>query len=213
MVSLAVFDFDGTLADTMDAYIQICNDLLEEFGHARLSDAQIQQVRNEGPRAALKEIKFPMWKLPTMIKRTRKALREQYPSVETFPGVSDQLQKLRDNKVSMGILTSNSPENIEPFLTKHKFHKYFEFIYSKSSLYGKARHLKKIAKTQKVDFRHIVLIGDEVRDIEAANKVGAKSIAVTWGANTRQALKTAQPDAVVTEVDQIAGTVLQLLAN
>ena len=43
----------------------------------------------------------------------------------------------------------------------------------------------------------VYFVGDEVRDIEAGKKAGIKTIAVSWGYNTKDALAKEQPDYII----------------
>ena len=210
-MKLVVFDFDGTLADTIEEYMVICNDILEEMGYPRLSAEKIEELRHVGPKEALKIINFPKHKLPFLLRRSRDLLQQHYPELKAYPGIVDELKKLKKQGAVMGILTSNSLENVEPFLTQQNLRQYFTFIHCKSSFFGKKRHLKKILKTQKANPRECVFIGDEVRDVEAARGAGAHVIAVTWGATGRAPLVAAQPEAIIERVDEISESVDRLL--
>lgn len=46
-------------------------------------------------------------------------------------------------------------------------------------------------------------VGDEVRDIEACQKVGIKIAAVTWGLNTKEALERYHPDSLIDKPQQL----------
>ncbi|MCX6820719.1 MAG: HAD hydrolase-like protein, partial [Candidatus Aenigmarchaeota archaeon] len=63
-----------------------------------------------------------------------------------------------------------------------------------SPLLGKARRIKAIMKKHGYGRADVVYVGDEVRDIEAARKVGVKVIAVGWGINKSRRLKAEKPD-------------------
>jgi len=52
-----------------------------------------------------------------------------------------------------------------------------------------------------------VYVGDEVRDIEAARKVGIKVIVVGWGFNKTRRLKAAKPNFFVTRPSQLVAAV------
>ena len=73
---------------------------------------------------------------------------------------------------------------------------YFGFVEGGSSLFGKARHLRRIIKTELggLTAKSIVYVGDETRDIEAAKKVGALSAGVTWGVARQQVIAAASAD-------------------
>ena len=49
---------------------------------------------------------------------------------------------------------------------------------------------------------------DEVRDIEAARKSGIKSVAVTWGYNSKDALLKENPDFLINSPDELRNIII-----
>ncbi len=84
---------------------------------------------------------------------------------------------------SLGILTSNSSENVISWLEIHKIGHLFDFIHAESSYFGKKHILKKLTKSYKMDSSQTFYVGDETRD--SARKC---NIAVTWGLTQKQLL-------------------------
>jgi len=104
------------------------------------------------------------------------------------PDLKLVLEKLRKQGLTLGILTSNSKENVELFLKKNELNM-FEFIYADKSLFGKDRVMKKMMKEKGIASKDIIYIGDEVRDWEACKKVGIEMIGVAWGFNSEKLLR------------------------
>ena len=57
--SVVIFDFDGTIANTLDSIIQIMNNLSDEFGFRKIREDDVQYLRGKRP----KEILKPPWNL------------------------------------------------------------------------------------------------------------------------------------------------------
>jgi phosphoglycolate phosphatase-like HAD superfamily hydrolase len=55
-----------------------------------------------------------------------------------------------------------------------------------------------VLREQSLQPADILYVGDEVRDVEACQKVGVKIIAVTWGLNSQEALEKAGAETVST---------------
>ena len=71
---------------------------------------------------------------------------------------------------------------------------FFDFIYTGKSVFGKSHMINKVIKQRMIGKNDVVYVCDEVRDLEAARKSGIKSIAVTWGYNTKNVLVKENPD-------------------
>ncbi len=107
--------------------------------------------------------------------------------------MKEALGELRNHTESFGILTSNSTANVDVFLRNHGIRDLFEFVSSTSKLTGKARHLRAIRKTFSLKHTEMLYIGDELRDVKAAQKAKIPHAAVSWGFNSRESLAKANP--------------------
>ena len=99
-------------------------------------------------------------------------------------------------------MTSNTKEGVQAFLANHQL-QYFEFIFAPDSLFGKAKVIRKILSHEALSPQEVIMIGDELRDVEAANKAGVESIAVTWGFNTQQVLERGEPNHLIMNPSQL----------
>ncbi len=182
-----IFDFDGTIADSIDANFKVINNLALKYKFAEIS---IEDIRNKEMKENFKEAKVPLIKLPLIIEEAMKEVREE--KILPFKDVPSVLRKLKE-KYNLGIVTANLKENAETFLRENEL-EVFDFVHS-STLFSKHAAIKKVIK----DFNifDAYYIGDETRDIEAARKAGIKSIAVAWGYNSKELLKKHSPDFLV----------------
>jgi len=71
-------------------------------------------------------------------------------------------------------------------------------------LFGKGKALKRILRAEKLERADVLYVGDEVRDIEAAQRAGVKCAAVTWGFHAADLLRTANPDFVLETPGELA---------
>ena len=60
---------------------------------------------------------------------------------------------------------------------------------------------------QNLHVSELVYVCDETRDVQAARKAGLRSIAVTWGFNSRKALEKAGPDFIIDQPDELLGII------
>ena len=112
-----------------------------------------------------------------------------------------------DEHFQIGILTSNTQENVKQFLGKNELN-FFDFIRTGKSVFGKSHIINKIIKQRHASKSEAFYVCDEVRDIEAAKKSGIKSIAVTWGYNTKDALIKENPDFLVNSPDELRNIII-----
>ena len=70
-------------------------------------------------------------------------------------------------------------------------------MHSTTTIWSKHHSLAKLIKSRGFLRENVLYIGDETRDISAARKCGIRSVAVSWGYNSRKALSADSPDYLV----------------
>lgn len=193
-----IFDFDGTLADTLKPLLAIANGLAAEFDFAPMDEAEFQRWRTLSTQEILQEGRLSLWKLPRLVRRVRREQQQIMPQIEMIEGLREVLLALKARGDRLGIATSNSSENIQVFLEKNDLLGVFEFTQCGISLLGKARVLRRLVQRYAIDPAQTFYVGDEVRDMQAARQVGLQPVGVSWGFNTAEALRGAQADFVLT---------------
>lgn len=188
MIKEVVFDFDGTIGLTLDLSVEILNGLVSELGYRQINNKDIKVFRTQGWKKALKGVNFPLWKVPKVGMKVQTELHKQMEKIKMVKGLKEVLEKILKKNLVLGILTSNTKENVEKFCKKNSLDM-FKYVYSEKSLFGKEKGIKKLLKERKLKKDEIIYIGDEVRDWEACQKVGVKMIGVSWGFNDKKLLK------------------------
>ncbi|RJR24201.1 HAD family hydrolase [Candidatus Microgenomates bacterium] len=202
MYKTVIFDFDGTVADSLKTSLRIFNQISVDFGLPPLSPSQKKEFRNQSARELIKQQKIPLLKLIRIVKAVQKETKKHLNEISPIKGMTDVFKKLKKSGKKIGIITSNSKENVQLFLKHHAISE-IDFIHSESNLLGKAKVIKDLLKKQKLNSKEIIYIGDEVRDIEAAQRAGISVIAVTWGLNSKERLHKSKPDFLVSKPEEI----------
>jgi phosphoglycolate phosphatase len=202
-VRTAIFDFDGTIADTFDAVVRVLNALAQEFGYHTASPSEVEQLRGLPPVEVAQRLGVTWTKVPKIAARVRKGMMHSMPQVAPCAGVPEALQVLREQGLSIGLLTSNSRENVDVFLDNHPLR--FDFISTGSGLWSKHRRLTAVLRRRGLAAAETAYIGDEVRDIEAGRKLGARVIAVGWGYTSPELLREHKPDALILRASELVG--------
>lgn len=198
-----IFDFDGTLVDSFGKAVEKFNVLADEFNFKRVHPTEIPELRNLTSKEFIQYLKIPLYKIPQILYSARKQMNNEMSALKSFANLPQILQKIHDANFSLGILTSNSKENVIAWLEANKIKNLFDFIHIESNFFGKTRILKKILKRYKINKLQAFYIGDETRDIDAAKQSGIHSVAVTWGFNSEKVLLQHQPDYVVKTPDDL----------
>ena len=187
-----IFDFDGTIADTFDVMLKVSRLLAQEFGFHSIESHEIESFRDKTSLQVLASLKIPFFKIPRILKKARSEFSKEMSFVKPFPDIGQTLFKLKPLSQKMGIITTNSQKNVKNFLENYDLN-VFDFITTTSKISQKYQELKKL-RSQTALKTTLLYIGDETRDVEAAKRAGATSIAVTWGYNSLKALQSCQPD-------------------
>ncbi len=210
-VSVVIFDFDGTLADTFQAGFEILNQLAEKYGYRPLLEEDVEGARDFSTRGLMRHLGVPTRKLPAISRHGVKLLRGRIHSIQPLPDVVEMLRALVDRGLRLGVVTSNSEENVGIFAKNHGL-EIFEFVRSSSRLMGKGREIKQVMRANGFGIEDALYVGDETRDIEACRGIGMRCAAVTWGYNSRRALEEQVPYAIVDSPTDLLTLVDSLVA-
>lgn len=177
---LAIFDFDGTLADSFPWFLKAIDEGALRFGYRRLAAAELEALRGQHARAVMAALGVPAWKLPRIMGFMRRRMGEQIDGIRLFPGVEAMLERLVDRGVQVALLTSNSEANVRRVLGERNAARIAHYACG-VSLFGKQARIARLLKAATIPREAAILIGDELRDGEAANAAGIEFGAVEWG--------------------------------
>ncbi|MFZ5376570.1 MAG: HAD-IA family hydrolase [Patescibacteria group bacterium] len=212
MRKTVIFDFDGTIANTWEMVGELLEIIAPEFGYEVLSESELLNLRDLGLKSVLKKLKIPWWQVPRMALRINQEIGKRLAKLRPIDDISEVLTQLATN-YSLGIVSSNRRDNIVRFLELYNL-EFFDFVYSEKSLFGKDKMLLSVIKKHKLTKDQVIYVGDEVRDLEAANKVGVKMVAVEWGLNSSVAFakQKKQPASQVSSPAMLPMAVSQIFA-
>jgi HAD superfamily hydrolase (TIGR01549 family) len=191
-----IFDFDGTIADTLSAIIRLVNEHASEFNIKPLGDKDVEELRGMSNIDIIKRYRIPLIKVPYMVLHGQKELNQRINEMTLFPGIKDLVLGLKGLGFRLGILTSNSRENVQKFLRAQTL-EVFDFIHAEQNFFGKNWALLHLLKKHGLKKDEVLYVGDEVRDIEACQKVGVPVVAVSWGFHRRHLLAAKKPTYLV----------------
>ena len=115
-VKFAIFDFDGTLADSLPWLLKSFDQVAEAYNFKKLEHEELDQVRHFNMHQLLAHYGIPTWKLPFIMRHLRLLMRREIESIKPVPGIQAALRGLAERGVVLGVLTSNSRVNVRRVL-------------------------------------------------------------------------------------------------
>jgi phosphoglycolate phosphatase len=203
MYKLVIFDFDGTLADSSRWLARELPPLAVRFGFRQVCEAEIETLRSKHTREILEYLGVSRWKLPFIARRLRQRMGQDAAEIQLFPGAKALLRRLAGQGVVLGVVSSNSAENVRRILGPEAA-ALVEHYECGAALFGKAAKFRKVVRRARVKPCETLCIGDETRDIEAARQAGLASGAVVWGYARRELLASRAPTWLFETPDDVA---------
>jgi phosphoglycolate phosphatase len=198
-----IFDFDGTIADTVDALVSIANRLAVEFGYIQITPEQLAFLKNLTSREIIKYSGVSLIKIPFLVKKVKAELKNKIHELKPIPGIQEALIELQGEGYKLGIITSNSKDNVTAFLKINQLDNLFDFIYSGVTIFGKTTIINNVLRQKQLKPQAVIYVGDETRDIEASKKANIQVIAVTWGFNSPEALAKQNPNFLIHQPSEL----------
>ena len=198
-MALVIFDYDGVLADTLDDLLVFgqaaCNKLGVKHLVTRddLSNLQVMSFASYG-----RACQVPEHLVDEFVKICLNLFAEKKSPPAIFAGLSDVIRRLSVNHV-IAIVTTNSSQNVNAFLVKHRLDNLVHAVYGVDSPGSKAQKIS-MAQNRLLEKRtqeSVFMVGDSLSDILAAKEASVTSIAVTWGHQSLENLLRGNPDYLV----------------
>jgi phosphoglycolate phosphatase len=199
---LALFDFDGTLADSQDWFLGIFDQVADRFGYRRLAPGDRERLRGLETKAILHDLGVPTWKLPMIAKHVRGLASRDIDQIRLFPGAAGMLAELKSGGVPAAVVTSNDEGNVRRVLGAAAAH--VAHFACGASLFGKASKIRGVLKAMRAEKRGAIFVGDEIRDAAAARDVGIDVGLVAWGYADPDFLRSLSPTLFFERMEEIA---------
>ncbi len=209
MLQAAIFDWDGTLADTRRAIVLSFQQVLSEIN---LEVPVVSIERRIGIGAAdtfreiLKAAKRPVDEqvVKQLVERKSQLQCQRAKEVALFEGSKELLESLHC-KVKVGLASMNSRQVVMHLLTLNKLVDCFDVVLTVETV----SHSKpdpeiflKTAKRLDVKVEACVVFEDSIFGVKAAKAAGMRCIAVTTGAYKANELQAESPDLVIKNLSE-----------
>jgi phosphoglycolate phosphatase len=198
---LAIFDFDGTLADSLDWFRASFHDVIARFDLTPVTAEELEQMRGLSPREMMARLNVSMWQLPAIVSDMRKRKLAAASETSLFAGIPAMLSDLQRLGIKTAIVSSDSEASVRQVLGPTTVH--ITRFDCGAAVFGKHWKFRRVARKLGAKPSETICIGDEIRDIEAAKAAGMDSGAVAWGYALPAALQAAGPTHLFNSIEEM----------
>ncbi|WP_067146200.1 phosphoglycolate phosphatase [Pseudotamlana agarivorans] len=207
--NLIIFDFDGTLINSIPDLTLAVNKMLKHYQASPLSIEEVTPFIGNG---AMSLVKRALAKGLPQKELTEDFLDEAFQVYlaayeadtckDTFmyPGVLETLNDLKSKGYKLAICTNKPYGFIEPILDKLEIKAFFELWVGEDSLPEKKPHalpLHHLVEAMQTTVENSIMVGDSKNDILAAQNAKMDSIGVSYGYNYNENIADYHPTVVV----------------
>ncbi len=205
---LLLWDFDGTLADTLPLALDLWNRFALRRGFEPVRD--VTAARHMTMVQFLKAHRIPARQIPAVFPEFLRTVRSSIRHAPLFSGIPDVLRQLRAGGWRHAIVSSNAPSVIHDCLQHNSASDLFETVIGTSRLFGKGHRIRQTIRKLGARSAECLYIGDELRDVEAAREADVRVGCVSWGLNTAELLTTVSPEFIAHEPADLIGLIENL---
>jgi len=209
MFKCAIFDFDGTLADTNAGIVATFRKTVESLSIPCPSDEKISSTiglaLGDNFRMSLPGISEEM--VEKCVTTYRRIFDEiALPGIYAFDGVVDTLNTLKNNGIRLAIATSRSHRSLSMICESLGLSDTFETIVAADDVVNHKPAPDAVLMNLEalgVDAGDALVIGDTVFDLQMGQAAGCKVCGVTWGNHPRARLEEAAPDYIIDSMQEL----------
>ena len=199
---LAIFDFDGTLADSLPWFRASFHDVIARFDLTPVSANELEGLRGLSAREIMARLNVSMWQLPAIVSDMRKRKLAAASETSLFAGIPGMLSDLQRLGIKTAIVSSDSEASVRQVLGPTTTQ--ITLFDCGATLFGKHWKFRRVARKLGVKPSETICIGDEIRDIDAAKAAGMDSGAVAWGYALPAALQAAGPTHLFNSIEEMS---------
>jgi phosphoglycolate phosphatase len=198
---LAIFDFDGTLADSLPWFRASFQETITRFGLTPTTSEELESMRGLSGREIMARLGVSMWQLPAIANDMRKRKLAAASQISLFDGILAMLSDLQRLNIKTAIVSSDSEASIRQVLGPAT--DLIAGFDCGAAMFGKHWKFRRVARRLGIKPAETICIGDEIRDIEAAKAAEMDSGAVAWGFALPAALQAAGPTHLFNSIEEM----------
>ncbi len=212
MLKLVIFDFDGTLCDSIPLCIRAFRAAIEPLAGRAVSDQEIIATFGPSEEGTIQAL------IPAYLEEGTAAYLRCYEAFHedcrVFPGMRELLANLREKGLKTALVTGKGAKSCVISLQKLGLSPLLDGVETGSPEGPcKPAGMKRLLAQFEVRPEEAVYIGDAVSDIQASREAGIGVISAAWCASAEWAeLEAAHPDGLCRNVGELR-TLLEKLSG
>ena len=211
MYKYVLFDFDGTVYDTVEGITKSVQYALAKHGIA----SELTELRCFAGPPLVDKFMEVYHVSEEQARRLVEDYRERYRPIgllecQLFDGMKELLTKLRENGIKTAITTMKPQEMAEMLLEREGMIPLFDVIYGStlSQNVSKQALVEKAMDTLGADREQTILVGDTKYDIHGAHQAGILAVGVRYGYAAENELEDAGADFIVDTMEELQSFLL-----
>jgi phosphoglycolate phosphatase len=213
---LLIFDFDGTLIDSVPDLADALNKMLIQLNKEPFHESTIRYWVGNGAQTLVKRAlvgsdDISDFKEDAYFSNALRIFLEFYKQncaekTTLYPNVKTTLEKLKTDGYELAIVTNKPYIFIEPILKKLDLDRLFSLYLGGDSLDEKkpsAKPLLYLCEKLHYNTEDTLMIGDSKNDIIAANNAKMDSIAVSYGYNYGEDIALYSPSIIIQDFNEM----------
>ncbi|GGC74508.1 HAD family hydrolase [Marinobacter halophilus] len=207
-VKVVIFDWDGTLIDSVDHIADSLHQAATDLGYPELEREAYRDIIGLGMIEALERL-YPGLSREEMVR-----IREGYAGYffqkvttpqNVFEGIAPMIADLRGIGRGCSVATGKSRRGLEGALTSSGLGVHFDITRCADETRSKPDPLmlEEILSFYGYAPEEAVMVGDTRYDLDMARRIGMPAIGVEWGVHKRDVLEQYDPHAVVSSVAEL----------
>lgn len=206
---LLIFDWDGTLVDSIGRIVESILVAAAKCDLPRLDDSSIKGIIGLGLPEAI-AVLYPDETDKKLVEAFRRAYADHYLELEAepsalYPGVATALQHFRDRGHQLAVATGKGRRGLDRVLAGQGWSDFFDVTRCADETASKPNPLMihEILEHCGVSPERALMIGDSVFDLEMARRAGVDSVAVSYGAQPLEVLLSCSPRMAINHFSEL----------
>ncbi|QUN04609.1 HAD-IA family hydrolase [Shewanella yunxiaonensis] len=201
---LIVFDWDGTLMDSIGRILACLRHVASDLGLIEPPESALRDIIGMSLDQAMQTL-FPDRPAPeyALLQQSYRDNyhRQAHVATPLYAGITELLSTLQQQNYQLAVATGKSRPGLNRSLQQTGLDQFFAYSRCADEAHSKPHPdmLQQLLSHSGIPASRALMIGDSVLDLQMANAAGVAAIGVSYGAHTREKLRTQNPKGIINE--------------